>query len=80
MDAIDMLKADPKKVKQLFRQYEAAGDRAYQKKGIAEEGCTEITIHRTLEEEIFYPAVKAETDKEGKELGSSSLLVTWCGG
>jgi hemerythrin superfamily protein len=74
MDAIDMLKADHKKVKELFRQYEAAGDRAYQKKkSIAEEVFTEITVHSTLEEELFYPAVKAETDKQGQALVAESI-------
>jgi serine/threonine-protein kinase RIO1 len=35
-NAIEMLQRDHQKVKELFRQYEAAGDRAYQKKkGIA---------------------------------------------
>jgi hemerythrin-like domain-containing protein len=74
MDAIEMLKADHEKVKGLFRQYEAAGDRAYQKKrSVAEEVFTEITVHSTLEEELFYPAVKAETDKQGQELVAESV-------
>jgi hemerythrin superfamily protein len=74
MDAIEMLKADHEKVKELFRQYEAAGDRAYQKKkSIAEEVFTEVTVHSTLEEELFYPAVKAETDKQGQELVAESV-------
>ena len=74
MDAIEMLKADHEKVKGLFRQYEAAGDRAYQKKkSIAEEVFIEITVHSALEEELFYPAVKAETDKEGQELVAESV-------
>ena len=74
MNAIDMLKADHKKVKKLFREYEAAGDRAYQKKkGIAEEVFTEITVHSTLEEELFYPAVKERTDEDGKDLVAESF-------
>ncbi len=74
MDAIALLKADHKKVQELFRQYEAAGDRAHQKKkGIAEEVFTEITIHSTLEEEFFYPAVKAKTDKDGRDLVAESI-------
>jgi hemerythrin superfamily protein len=74
MDAIDMLKADHKKVKELFRKYEAAGDRAYQKKkSIAEEVFTEITVHSSLEEELFYPAVKELTDEDGKDLIAESV-------
>jgi hemerythrin superfamily protein len=74
MNAIDMLKADHQKVKKLFRKYEAAGDRAYQKKkGIAEEVFTEISVHSMLEEELFYPAVKEQTDKDGKDLVAESI-------
>lgn len=74
MNAIDMLKADHKKVKKLFREYQAAGDRAYQKKkGIAEEVFTEITVHSTLEEELFYPVMKERTDENGKDLVAESF-------
>jgi hemerythrin-like domain-containing protein len=74
MDAIDLLKSDHEKVKELFRKYEAAADRAYQKKkGIAEEVFTEITVHSTLEEELFYPAVKTQVDKEGQALVAESI-------
>jgi hemerythrin superfamily protein len=58
-NAIDMLKADHVKVKELFHHYESAGDRAHQnEKSIAEEVFTELEAHTTLEEEIFYPAMK----------------------
>jgi hemerythrin superfamily protein len=74
MGAIDMLKADHKKVKELFRKYEAAGDRAYQKKkSIAEKVFTEIAVHSNLEEELFYPAVKELTDEDGKDLVAESI-------
>ena len=69
MNAIAMLKSDHKKVKGLFRDFEAAGDRAYKKKQqIAEQVFMELEVHTKLEEEIFYPAVQAKADKEGKEL------------
>jgi len=74
MDAIALLKADHRKVKELFRKYEAAGARAYQKKkSLAEEISTEIRIHSMLEEELFYPAVKERTDKNGRELVAESV-------
>lgn len=74
MDVIDLLKADHRKVKDLFRRYEAAGSRAYQKKkAIAEEIFAEISLHSILEEELFYPAVKARTDGDGKDLVAESL-------
>ena len=69
MNAIRMLKADHKKVKGLFREYESAGDRAYQRKrSIADRVFRELEVHSKLEEEIFYPAVREKTDEEGKEL------------
>jgi hemerythrin-like domain-containing protein len=74
MDAIEMLISDHEKVKELFHQYEEAGDRAYQKKKrIAEEVFTEIEVHSTLEEELFYPNVKAHLDEEGQKLVAESL-------
>jgi hemerythrin-like domain-containing protein len=73
-NAIDLLKADHARVKELFHQYEAAGNRAYQKKkGIAEEVCTELEVHTTLEEEFFYPAMKRNTDQDGKDLVAEAI-------
>jgi hemerythrin superfamily protein len=73
-NAIERLQSDHHKVKELFRQYEAAGDRAYQKKkAIAEEVFTELEIHTTLEEELFYPAMKRKTDQDGKDLVAEAM-------
>jgi hemerythrin-like domain-containing protein len=69
MDAIDLLKADHRKFRKLFRTYEAAGDRAHQKKrDLADKLFMEVIIHSMVEEELFYPAVKEQADKEGKRL------------
>jgi hemerythrin superfamily protein len=73
-NAIDLLKADHTHVKALFQQYDAAGNRAYQKKqGIAEEVFTELEVHTTLEEELFYPAMKRNTDQDGKDLVAEAI-------
>ena len=56
-DAIAMLKADHKKVSGLFADFEKARA-ASKKKALVAEICQELTIHTTLEEEIFYPAVQ----------------------
>jgi Hemerythrin HHE cation binding domain len=55
MNAIELLKADHAKVQELFRQYEKAGER---RREIAEQIFTELEIHATLEEELFYPALR----------------------
>ena len=64
-NAIAGLKADHKKVKGLFDQFEDAKDRRTKKKIVAA-ALDELSVHATLEEEIFYPAVRKEIDdKEG---------------
>jgi hemerythrin superfamily protein len=59
MHAIDLLKADHAKVEDLFRQYEKAGGR---QREIAEQIFTELEIHATLEEELFYPALRGRVE------------------
>lgn len=74
MDAVKLLKDDHKKVKELFRQYEKAGDRAHEKKQrIAEQVFAELEVHTKLEEDIFYPAVQAKGTKDQKELVAEGL-------
>ena len=56
-DAIALLKADHRKVEDLFEKFEKAKDSA-RKRTLAKEICAELTVHATIEEEIFYPACK----------------------
>src|SRR5476651_2302769 len=63
-DAIALLKADHKRVSALYEQYEGTRSTA-KKKAIVATICKELSIHAQVEEEIFYPAVKAALkDKE----------------
>ena len=58
-DAIAMLTADHREVKAMFKQYEELGERAKaSKKKLADQICDALLVHATLEEEIFYPAVR----------------------
>ena len=57
-DAIALLKADHVTVSGLFADYEKA-DSSKKKKALVAEICTELSVHAQIEEEIFYPAVKA---------------------
>ena len=57
-DAIAMLKADHKKVSGLFADFEKARA-ATTKKKLVSTICTELSVHAQVEEELFYPAVKA---------------------
>ena len=59
-DAIALLTNDHREVKEMFEQYDALGERATtKKKNLADEICTALTLHSMVEEEIFYPAVRA---------------------
>jgi len=54
-DAIALLKADHRKVEDLFGKYEKSRAK---KADIAKQICMELTIHTMIEEEIFYPACR----------------------
>lgn len=60
-DAIALLKADHRKVEDLFASFESARG-AERKQKLVQQICTELTIHTLLEEEIFYPACKGEIE------------------
>ncbi|CAN7503587.1 hemerythrin domain-containing protein [Polaromonas sp. LjRoot131] len=57
-EATAMLRADHKLVSELFDQYEKSRSTA-KKKELVAQICKELTVHAQVEEEIFYPAVKA---------------------
>jgi hemerythrin superfamily protein len=59
-DAIAMLTADHKKVKNLFADFDKLKDAGSDedKASIVDQICNELKIHTELEEEIFYPAVR----------------------
>ena len=63
-EATALLRADHKTVNDLFNEYEKTRS-AVRKKQIVATICKELTVHAQIEEEIFYPAVKAALkDKE----------------
>lgn len=67
-DAIDLLDADHKLVKQQFTDYQAmCEDDAPPalKQELAEKICAELTVHAQIEEEIFYPRVRAAIGDDG---------------
>jgi hemerythrin superfamily protein len=59
-DAIALLKSDHKKVKALFSEFDKIKDDGADedKAAIVAQICNELKIHTTIEEEIFYPAVR----------------------
>ena len=58
-DALKLLMADHKEVKALFQAYEklvkSDADGA-KKQAVAQQICTALTVHATVEEELLYPA------------------------
>lgn len=63
MDAIALLKADHRNVEWLFQQYEDTSGKA-QKAKLAEQICLELSIHTSIEEEMFYPACRGEIEDD----------------
>jgi hypothetical protein len=62
LDAIALLKADHRKVEDLFDKFEAAkGDG--RKQALAEQICMELTLHTRIEEDVFYPACEGAVDE-----------------
>ena len=62
-DAIALLKADHRKVEDLFEQFEKAKDSA-KKQNLAHQICTELKVHTMIEEEIFYPALEGKIEED----------------
>ena len=62
-DAIALLKADHRKVEGLFEKFESAKG-SERKTALAKEICTELMVHCTIEEEIFYPACKEAVEED----------------
>ena len=63
MDAIALLKNDHRTVEGLFERFEKTSAKAAKEK-IAKQVCLELMVHATIEEEVFYPAVKGVVDDD----------------
>ena len=69
MDALELLKQDHKKVKELFKQVEGV-EEDKQKKKIFSQIKSELETHARIEEDIFYPAVQKYDELRDKVLES----------
>jgi selenocysteine-specific translation elongation factor len=66
-DALGRLKADHDKVTALFREFHALKGKQgkdRRKADLVDEICYELTLHSMLEEEIFYPVLRAAIDDD----------------
>jgi hypothetical protein len=85
MDAIALLKADHRKVEELFESFEATKSKA-RKEALVKQICTELIVHTTIEEEIFYPACtgqikentvhEAYVEHDGAKVMIAEILAT----
>ena len=74
-NAIEMLREDHRKVKDLFEHFE--GTDSGDKKEIVDTTLRELEIHTSIEEEIFYPAARlALQELEGDE-GDDVIDEAW---
>ena len=63
LDAVALLKADHRKVEDLFAKFEAASGDG-KKQALAEQICMELTVHTKIEEDIFYPACEGKVEED----------------
>jgi hemerythrin-like domain-containing protein len=74
MDAIQLLKADHKKVKELLTELTETSTRATKKRvDLLSEIDANLKAHNTIEQEIFYPAFKKAGEKEEAKMYYEAL-------
>ncbi len=81
MDAITLLRNDHKTVESLFKRFEKAGDKAYvAKREIVDRIIEELSVHTSIEEQVFYPMARSRVPKT-EDIALESLeehhIVKW---
>lgn len=76
-----MLRNDHRNVERLFKQFEKAGPSAHKtRRGIADKIIEELSVHAAIEEQVFYPAVRAavpDADDDVLEGLEEHHIVKW---
>jgi hemerythrin superfamily protein len=69
-DAIEILLADHRRVHKLFKEFDKLkrGEDLEAFVEVVESACAELQLHGMLELEIFYPAVRSQSDEAMEEL------------
>lgn len=65
MDAIVMLRDDHKAVERMFKALEKDD------LSVVPDICDALTIHAAIEEQVFYPAIRAEMPDTGEDIGEA---------
>jgi hemerythrin superfamily protein len=80
-DAITLLKDDHRSVEKLFKSFEKTGPNALKTKARLVEGMIrELTVHASIEEQIFYPRVRQDAqdlDSDVLEALEEHHVVKW---
>jgi hemerythrin-like domain-containing protein len=80
-DAITILTDDHKKVEQLFRRFEKAGERAHtEKRTVVDRIIEALAVHAAIEEQVFYPVIRAtvpDTEDQTLESLEEHHIVKW---
>ena len=72
-----MLKDDHEAVGRLFRRFERTGDRAFvEKRTIVDRIIEELSVHAAIEEQLFYPAVRATVPDAETSASRASRSIT----
>ena len=71
-EVTEMLREDHEKVKDLFEEFENAEEED-EKLRIVRTALIELEIHATLEEEIFYPAVREHIEEDDEDTMDEAL-------
>ncbi|MGH8770179.1 MAG: hemerythrin domain-containing protein [Burkholderiales bacterium] len=73
--ALDLLRKEHTRITDMFSQYRASGSVvAADAQPISEAVCRDLAIHNQLEQEIFYPAVRAVAGDDGAEFLAQSHI------
>ena len=72
-EVLGLLLDDHKKAKKLFKDFENEKSEAAKEK-IAREVCMELTVHTTIEEEIFYPFLREQNPESFGDLLDEALV------
>jgi hypothetical protein len=74
-----MLRDDHKRIRGLFRQFEAIGLRANEmERGVMDEIFMELEIHAAVEEEVFYAALISALQQGGSRMTLSPSAIDLC--
>jgi hypothetical protein len=72
MNAMDLLKKQHKEVKALFKKLEKT-DAGRERRALLDQVQIALSAHTTIEEEMFYPAVKELDTKKAEEMVAEAL-------